>query len=312
MEPTSKPCCTPSAKRKRAEGIVAQEVPRSLGAFAPVLVDVPGGQGLLGTDRPVILPDEEGPCRRRKIKPFRMMETTVTNAMFAAFVAETGFVTEAERFGWSFVFHSHVPRVFEPTQGVVGIEWWRRVDGACWQAVTGPNGPEARADHPVVHVSWNDARAFAKWAGGRLPSEAEWEHAARGGLGDVAYPWGDEDPDDVGFFPCNIWQGQFPANDLGHDGYRATAPAKSFAPNGFGLYNMVGNVWEWSAEPYRFRTLSKQKRAAAKKPVGAKLLKGGSFLCHRSYCYRYRIPARTGNTPDSTTSHQGFRLVFDL
>lgn len=279
----------------------------------PVAVsDIPGGTGLHGTKHPVIVADSEGPVRSKRLRPFRMMQTTVTNAMFAAFVKDTGYVTEAERIGWSFVFFRDVAPSVGDTQAVVGTEWWRRVDGADWRNVNGPDSGDAwHPDHPVVQVSWQDARDFARWAGGRLPTEAEWEHAARGGLGDVPFPWGQQEPDDRKFFPLNIWQGQFPDHNSAADGYATTAPARSFEPNGYGLYNMCGNVWEWTSEPFKMRSQSKQARAHAKRMRGMKLMKGGSFLCHKSYCFRYRIAARTGNTPDSTTTHQGFRLVFD-
>lgn len=276
-------------------------------------VPIPGGTGLIGTHRPGLPMDGESPLRRKRIKPFAIDATTVTNARFARFVAETGYVTEAERFGNSFVFFSFLPPHAPPTQGVVGTEWWRMVDGATWRLPHGPDVPEAyHGDHPVVQVSWSDAQAFATWAGGRLPTEAEWEHAARGGLGDARFPWGDKEPDDTGFLPCNIWQGSFPHRNTGADGHVTTAPARSFQPNGYGLYNMVGNVWEWTAEPFRVKSLKKAAQVAHRGKEGYKLQKGGSFLCHISYCYRYRIAARHGNAPDTATPHQGFRLVYDL
>ena len=214
-------------------------------------VEIPGGRALVGTGRAELADDGEGPVRRVAVKPFLLGATTVTNAEFAAFVEATSHVTEAERWGWSFVFWSDVPKSAGPTEGVIGSEWWRRVDGATWRAIHGPGSEDAcRPDHPAVHMSWNDAAAYAAWVGGRLPSEAEWEHAARGGLGEVRFPWGDEEPDDSGFFPCNIWQGRFPQANSAADGHAATAPAASFAPNGYGLYNMVGNVWEWSADEF--------------------------------------------------------------
>ncbi len=275
-------------------------------------VEIPGGSALVGTGRPAIPNDGEEPLRRQKVKPFLMGRTAVTNAQFARFVEETGHVTEAERWGWSFVFWAQVPDSVGPTQAVVEVQWWRRVDGATWWEVNGP-GTHAAAwhpDHPVVHVSWNDAQAYAAWAGGRLPTEAEWEHAARGGLGDVRFPWGDRDPDDSTFMPCNIFQGRFPEVNTGADGYLATAPARSFEPNGYGLYNMSGNVWEWTADAFRIRSLKKQVKERLAGMRGYRLSKGGSFLCHRSYCYRYRIAARSGNSPESTTTHQGFRVVW--
>jgi formylglycine-generating enzyme required for sulfatase activity len=249
------------------------------------------------------------------VKPFAVDPHAVTNAWFAAFVEATGYVTEAERFGWSFVFYGLLPNDSQPTRGVVGATWWRAVDGASWRCPEGPGSNlDGRERHPVVQVSLNDARAFATWAGGRLPTEAEWEYAARGGLGDVRYPWGDGEPDDGNHFPCNIWQGSFPDRNTAADGYLSTCPVDAFAPNGFGLFNMCGNVWEWCDQPFRIRSTRRALRAADADAVekGLMLTKGGSYLCHRSYCHRYRIAARTGNTPDSATGHIGFRVVFDL
>ncbi len=266
---------------------------------------------MLGTDRPFIPLDEESPCRTRETSPFRMMQTAVTNEMFSIFVKETAYQTEAERLGWSFVFYQQLPDEFKETQAVLNTQWWRKVHGASWSQPVGPDATvELHDNHPVVHVSWNDAQAFARWAGGRLPTEAEWEHAARGGLGDVAFPWGDQEPDDNDFQPCNIWQGEFPVRNSCADGYAATAPAKSFEPNGYGLYNMCGNVWEWTSGRLKISGRSPESKQYARHYKGTKLLKGGSFLCHKSYCLRYRIAARTGTTPDSSTTHQGFRLVF--
>lgn len=302
-------CCTPS----RGGPGAADHVTAKRDASDPrcATVRVPGGMALVGTDAPQIPDDGESPLRRVKLAPFRIGVTAVTNAAFAEFIAATGYRTEAERFGWSFVFWAQVPQSAGPTQGVVDVEWWRRVDGAIWSA---PNGPGTEAaclpDHPVVQVSWNDARAYADWVGGRLPSEAEWEHAARGGLADVRFPWGDAEPDDADHMPCNIWQGNFPRVNTGRDGYLTTAPAMSFLPNGYGLYNMVGNVWEWTSEPYRVKSLKRQVKERLRAMKGYKLSKGGSFLCHRSYCYRYRIAARSGTSPDSATTHHGFRVVW--
>jgi len=306
-------CCPIAAGRKtETPGMAPSMTARAKDRAQFQTAAIPGGDGLIGTDRVKIPLDGEGPCRATKLKLFHITITAITNDQFVTFVEDTGYVTEAERFGWSFVFHAHVPDAIGETQALLSHQWWRRVDGARWRLVNGP-GSEAdfRGEHPVVHVSWADAKAFATWAGGRLPTEAEWEHAARGGLGDVAYPWGDRHPDDDDFFPCNIWQGRFPNENTSADGYAATAPAKSFEPNAFGLYNMCGNVWEWTSEPYKVRSLSKAARQHAAQMKGTKVLKGGSYLCHISYCYRYRIAARTGTTPDTATSHQGFRLVFD-
>ncbi len=278
------------------------------------IVLVPGGRAEVGTDRPFLPADGEGPGRFVAVKSFAMDAGAVTNERFAAFVDDTGYVTDAERFGWSFVFHQHVGRNRNVFQRVVGAEWWLRVDGATWRHPEGPGSDIAhRADHPVVHVSHNDATAFAAWSGGRLPSEAEWEHAARGGLRGATFPWGDAEPTDEGPYPCNIWQGVFPHRNSEADGFAGTAPSLSFEPNRYGLYNMCGNVWEWSAEPFRVRSLKRSARrlnetAAAERRF---VQKGGSFLCHRSYCFRYRNAARIGNPPDTSSSHAGFRLVYD-
>ena len=240
-----------------------------------------------------------------------MDATTVTTARFAAFVAATGHVTDAERLGDSLVFEGLLPKGAPPSRAVAEAPWWRMIEGASWRLPAGPGGGDALPDHPVTHVSWNDATAFARWAAGRLPTEAEWEHAARGGLGDVPFPWGAQEPDDHDFLPCNIWQGRFPDLDTGRDGYAGTAPARSFAPNGYGLYNMVGNVWEMTGDLFKVRSLKKAVIAAHAGKKGFRLSKGGSFLCHRSYCYRYRIAARNSTSADSSTSHLGFRLVYD-
>jgi formylglycine-generating enzyme required for sulfatase activity len=274
---------------------------------------VPSGAAFVGTAQQQIPNDGESPLRKVKLDPFQIGKTTVTNAEFARFIAATGYVTEAEEIGWSFVFWQQVPESVGATRAVAEVQWWRVVDGANWRDINGPGTMRDayRLDHPVVQVSWRDANAFAAWAGGRLPTEAEWEHAARGGLGDVRFPWGDRDPDDASNFPCNIWQGKFPQTNLCHDGYATTAPAQSFEPNGYGLYNMVGNVWEWTGEPFKIKSLRKDVAMRLAGMKGYKLSKGGSFLCHRSYCYRYRIAARSGNSPDSATTHMGFRLVWD-
>ncbi len=285
---------------------------KTYGAGKDAALPIPGGAGLIGTANAGIPDDGETPLRKTKVKPFRIGVTTVTNAQFQAFVEATGYVTEAEHFGWSFVFWAQVPKAVGATQAVAAVEWWRRVDGANWRDINGPDTMEQawHLDHPVVQVSWNDARAYCQWAGARLPSEIEWEHAARGGLDDVPFPWGKQEPNDMDHTPCNIWQGHFPETNTARDGYVTTAPAQSFAPNGYGLYNLVGNVWDWTADPYRVKSLKKQVRTRLAGMSGYKTSKGGSFLCHRSYCYRYRIAARSGTSPDSATTHQGFRVVW--
>ncbi|MDA4848366.1 formylglycine-generating enzyme family protein [Hoeflea poritis] len=276
-------------------------------------IHIPGGRSLLGTNRPVLAADGEGPLRTTRVKPFRIDPAAVTNARFEEFVSATGYETDAEKLGSSFVFQNFLPAAERDKPRVAAAPWWCEVQGASWRDPFGPGSADRRApEHPVVHISWHDACAFASWAGGRLPSETEWEHAARGGLGDVRFPWGDEEPDDTDIFPCNIWQGTFPEKDLALDGYEGLAPAQSFAPNGYGLFNMVGNTWEWTSEPFKVRSLKKAARTAHAGTRGYKLVKGGSFLCHISYCYRYRIAARSGTSPDSSTSHTGLRLVYDI
>ena len=304
-------CCAPAVHRGAAQN---RSAPVAVGAVGDgaVTCSVPGGTATVGTDTPVLREDGEGPARRVALRPFRMDAHAVTNRRFAAFVTATGYRTDAERFGWSYVFHLFLPDGFE-AEAPEGAPWWRRVDGACWARPEGPGSTvEGRAEHPVVHVSWNDAAAFAVWAGGRLPTEAEWEHAAKGGDDRARFPWGEAEPDETKT-PCNIWQGRFPVHNTGADGFLGTAPVDAFAPNGFGLFNMCGNVWEWCADPFRVRSLS----AAAKHRNGAataereRVMKGGSYLCHRSYCYRYRIAARAGRSPDTSAGHTGFRLVHD-
>jgi formylglycine-generating enzyme required for sulfatase activity len=257
--------------------------------------------------------DGEGPIRFVNLKPYRISETAVTNRQFAAFIAATGHVTDAERYGWSYVFQSFLPKGLD-APAVQGVEWWRAVTGAKWDKPEGEGSDiSGREEFPVVHVSWLDASAYASWVGGRLPTEVEWEHAARGGLPNPTYPWGEEDPNDTDTFPCNIWQGHFPTQNTGGDGYFGLAPARSFESNGFGLYNMSGNCWEWTADPFFVRSLTRQakERNSRAKREKHRVLKGGSYLCHKTYCFRYRIAARIGNTPETTTGHTGFRVAFD-
>lgn len=277
-------------------------------------VPIPGGTVTVGTNRPMFRPDGEGPARTVRLRPFLIDPFAVTNRWFAAFVDATGHVSEAERWGWSYVFCNHLPDRGPGLDRPESTPWWCRVEGATWAAPFGPGSTwQTIPDHPVTQVSWNDAAAFAAWAGGRLPSEAEWEHAARGGLSQPRYPWGDREPDDESFTPCNIWQGDFPDTDTAADGFAGTAPVDAMAANGYGLQHMVGNVWQWCAEPFRVRSLSRsgKDRDAAARATGERLIKGGSYLCHRSYCHRYRIAARSGSPADTTTGHVGFRLVFD-
>ena len=220
--------CSPVPKRSAAlahtlANLLSQE---PLARVQRSTVNIPGGRSLLGTNRPVLEADGEGPLRTTKVKPFRIDPTAVTNARFEDFVAATGYETDAEKLGSSFVFQNFLPAAKRNRPRVAAAPWWCEVQGACWRDPFGPGSADLREpEHPVVHISWHDACAFALWAGGRLPGEAEWEHAARGGLQDVRFPWGDEEPDDTGYFPCNIWQGKFPDKDLALDGFAGLAPA---------------------------------------------------------------------------------------
>ncbi|WP_406134748.1 formylglycine-generating enzyme family protein [Streptomyces sp. NBC_01089] len=283
------------------------------------MVPVPAGPFLMGGEDSDAFPgDGEGPVREVTVGAFHIDAACVTNGSFAAFVKATGYRTEAELIGWSYVFASFIPpqarRSVLPGT-VPGAPWWRGVTGAYWRNPEGPGSSVGdRRGHPVVHMSWNDANAYARWAGKRLPTEAEWEKAARGGLAGARYPWGDE-LTPRGRHRCNIWQGDFPARDPRASGPGGTAPATAYAPNGYGLYNTSGNVWEWCADRYSADWHSADRPETRTDPTGPptgenRVLRGGSYLCHRSYCNRYRVAARTSNTPDSTTGHGGFRCAL--
>ncbi|HET8591101.1 MAG TPA: formylglycine-generating enzyme family protein [Nakamurella sp.] len=291
---------------------------------APVLegmVLVPAGEFRMGNDRDDAFPDDgEGPVRTVYVSDFLIDATAVTNEAFAAFVDATGYRTEAERFGWSFVFDGLIGRrdraaVMDGT--VPGAPWWTAVRGADWAHPFGPHtGLDGVGDHPVVHVSWNDAAAYASWAGKRLPTEAEWEKACRGGLDQARFPWGDE-LEPGGEHWMNVWQGDFPRRNTGRDGYQATAPANAFPANGFGLYNTTGNVWEWTADRFSAHWHARDNARTRHDPQGppagpTMVLRGGSYLCHVSYCNRYRTAGRTQNTPDTSTGHMGFRCAATI
>ena len=265
-----------------------------------------------GTGSPVIPDDGEGIIRRASLRAFSMECHAVSVARFATFVSETGYRTEAEEIGWSYVFRGLLsrPDAADVLGGYDKAGWWWAIRGAYWRFPSGPEEPAAPCDHPVTQVSWNDARVFAAWSGGRLPTEVEWEHAARGGLDERRYPWGDSEPTDEKAY-CNIWQGRFPDTNTCIDGYYGTAPVDAFSPNSAGVCNASGNVWEWTADPYRIPSLKSKAKArnAEAQRHGERILNGVSFLCHPSYCWRYRIAARTGRAPDTAASHTGFRVV---
>ncbi|MFG2819997.1 formylglycine-generating enzyme family protein [Kitasatospora sp. NPDC048365] len=306
--------CTPRAvPPEGAAAAPVLAVSAAPSAPAEELVDLPGGRFLMGTDDDQGYPaDGEGPVRPVVLGAFRIAPVTVTNARFGAFVASTGYRTEAERYGFSYVFEGFLDdRLAAGSPAVPAVPWWREVAGAHWQAPEGPGSSVgARQDHPVVHVSWHDAQAYCAWSGTRLPTEAEWEYAARGGLEQQRYPWGDELAPD-GQHRCNIWRGVFPTLNTAADGHRGTAPVRAFRPNGYGLYNTVGNVWEWCADWFSpdFH-LAGPRWDPAGPPAGtARVMRGGSHLCHASYCNRYRVAARSSNTPASSTGNIGFRVA---
>ncbi|WP_163537984.1 formylglycine-generating enzyme family protein [Gracilibacillus sp. YIM 98692] len=276
-----------------------------------VLLD--GGPFLMGTeDDEGFKTDGEGPIKEVEVKPFYIDRHTVTNQQFKQFVDETGYETEAEKFGWSFVFYQFIdPNIKEKVQQVPGTPWWFAVERAYWYQPDGVGSSiEDRLNHPVIHVSWNDAVAYCKWAGKRLPTEAEWEYAARGGLVQKRYPWGDELTPN-GEHYCNIWQGEFPRTNTKDDGYVGTAPVKSFPPNGYGLYNVSGNVWEWCSDHFTIDRTGQLDQDFVQGDV-SKVMRGGSYLCHKSYCNRYRVAARSSNTADSSSGNIGFRCVKDV
>ncbi|QMV19748.1 SUMF1/EgtB/PvdO family nonheme iron enzyme [Granulicella sp. 5B5] len=308
--PTITPACPVAA--------ITRHTPKPSALSNRKMVSLPGDTFLMGTDYPHgFLKDGEGPIRQVSLSPFEIDIYPVTNEDFVRFVDTTGYRTEAEAFGWSFVFWSHIPpeRFEELVENTAAqTPWWCKVPGASWKQPEGPGSSvESRLKHPVVHVSWNDAASYAAWAGKSLPTEAQWEYAARGGLHQKLYSWGDE-LTPGGKHLCNIWQGQFPLEDTAEDGYAGTCPVDAFPPNGYGIYSATGNVWEWCSDWFdtEFRT-SPMLHDPAGPPTGAaRAMKGGSFLCHASYCNRYRVAARTSNTPDSSASNIGFRCAKAL
>jgi formylglycine-generating enzyme required for sulfatase activity len=306
------------------------------------MVWIPGGDFTMGTDAQEGWP-EERPAHRVRVDGFFMDATEVTNVEFRAFIAATGYVTTAEKAPSLEEIMSQVPPgtpppakeslvpgalVFTPPAGRVDLndfsQWWSWTPGASWRHPEGPGSSIAdRDNHPVVQVSWDDANAFARWAGMRLPTEAEWEFAARGGLKNKSYVWGDEGPSEARPL-ANIWQGEFPHSNTAQDGFARTSPVKSFPPNGYGLFDMAGNVWEWCADWYD-RELYRRRAGGelVVNPAGPersfdpsrpyerlRVQRGGSFLCNDSYCSRYRPSARHGGSPDTGMSHVGFRCAL--
>jgi len=288
-------------------------------APAAVMKRIAGGEFTMGTDAAHGMSNER-PARRVRVDTFWIDEHPVTNAQFAAFVKATGYVTVAERTPDWEELRKQLPAgtpkpppevlvpgsaVFVPPAGPVPLDdtnaWWRWTPGASWRHPEGSGSDlSSRADHPVVHVSWEDAVAFAQWAGKRLPTEAEWEFAARGGSDGTRYAWG-ETPPASRDHKANIFHGRFPHHATSDDGFAGTSPVKSFPANGYGLYDTAGNVWQWTADRYR--------ASPADPETDRRVIKGGSFLCHESYCESYRPTARRGVPPDTGSSHVGFRLA---
>ena len=306
-----KSCCTPE---RHSEGSRKNNITLiSHISESSDMIRLDGGEFLMGTDYPHGFPEDgEGPVRRVVVDPFLIDRTTVTNRQFSEFVRETGYQTDAEHYGWTFVFHLFIPQAMaQNATRVPSTPWWLAIKGANWRRPEGPlSGISDRMDHPVVHVSWDDANAYCRWADKRLPTEAEWEFAARGGREQTIFPWGNElEPD--GRHMCNVWQGNFPVENTADDGYLGTAPADSFQPNDFGLYNVCGNVWEWCADWFHptFHVNGPRDNPTGPGSGSSRVIRGGSYLCHHSYCNRYRVAARSANTPDSSTGNMGFRCV---
>ncbi|CAH1117930.1 unnamed protein product [Phaedon cochleariae] len=253
----------------------------------------------MGTNKPIFESDHEGPMRNVSVKSFYLDMYEVSNQNFYDFIKETGYQTEAEKFGDSFIFEMVLPEnQRENYKDVRAMQapWWIKMNGAYWKHPEGQGSTiEGRMNHPVVHVSWNDAVKYCEYFGKRLPTESEWEMACRSGLRRKLYPWGNK-LNPKGKHWANIWQGEFPKINTEEDGYGFTCPVDEFPPNKFGLYNMAGNVWEWTQDNWLGHPDSKVK-------------KGGSFLCHESYCWRYRCAARSQNTKDSSASNLGFRCA---
>lgn len=317
---TAKSCCGASrGTAAESDALFLQQAgavpPASAGLMAELrarLMKIPGGIFDMGARRSTFPADLDSPRRKVKLRPFLMSPHAVTNADYADFVTATGYRSVAEQEGWSYVFHLLLPDAEAWPVSPPGLPWWRRVDGACWAAPEGPGSSvKGRENHPAVHIAWYDALAYCNWSGLCLPTEAQWERAARGGLTKRKFPWGDE-MKPGGKFAMNTFQGDFPGHNSQEDGWPGTAPADAFQPNGYGMYNMTGNVWEWVSD--RFGPLPEAGLLPATDPVGAedgyaRVQRGGSYLCHASYCDRYHVHSRTRNDPDSSTGNCGFRVA---
>ena len=258
------------------------------------MVELPGGRFTMGTDEGF---PYEGPAHVVELDPFWIDRYEVTVARFALFIAATGYQTEAESFGWSGVFDASAGE-------------WQRIDGATWRQPEGPDAPAPLASEPVTQVSWNDAVAYCRHRGRRLPTEAEFEFAARGGARESTFPWGEE-PVHEGRFLANVWQGPFPVEDRGEDGFRGRAPVGRFPANGAGLFDAVGNVWEWTADWYApdYYTVSPAQNPRGPESGAMRAIRGGSWMCAENSCIGYRSAARSQATPDSGLNNLGFRCA---
>ncbi|KAM6110946.1 inactive C-alpha-formylglycine-generating enzyme 2 [Pterocles gutturalis] len=272
------------------------------------MVQLPGGKFQMGSSS-LEQRNEEAPVREVTVKPFAIDRYPVTNGDFREFVRAKKYKTEAEEFGWSFVFEDFVSEELKKkvTQKLESAPWWLPIEKAFWRQPSGPGSSiKARLDYPVLHVSWNDARAFCAWKGKRLPAEEEWEFAARGGLEQRVYPWGNK------FQPnrTNLWQGEFPRVDTAEDGYHGVSPVAAFPPqNSYGLYDLLGNTWEWTASEYPSAGLSAGRRAQQ-----MRVLRGASWVdtADGSANHRARVTTRMGNTPDSASDNLSFRCAADV
>lgn len=320
---TDSPCCSVSRPRDSQRDTPHHEHEQHVTANVPPedvdtsrMVEIPAGAFQMGTDSDIGFPaDGEGPARNVTLDKFLIDRHAVTNAEFYQFVSDTSYTTEAEHYGWSFVFSDFVTPDDHKyvLQSVAEVPWWVAVQGANWAQPEGPNSTiRDRLQHPVTHVSWTDAAAYADWAGKRLPTEAEWEKAARGGRHGKRYSWGDELTPN-GEHRCNIWQGEFPTNNTEADGYHGTAPVDAYEPNDDGLYNVAGNVWEWCADWFSpdYHIDGPRDNPMGPPDGDERAMRGGSYLCHRSWCNRYRVAARSKNTPDSATGNIGFRCALN-
>jgi len=279
------------------------------------MVYIENGKYVMGTDNPVFVADGESPARPVELDGYYIDIHEVSNAKFASFVQATKYVTEAEKFRSSFVFEGIVSNDLKAkiAQAVAAAPWWLPVEAA-WNHPEGPDTSiSERMDHPVIHVSWNDAVEYCRFHGKRLPTEAEWEVACQGGLRERLYPWGNK-PNPHGKHWMNIWQGKFPYDNSKEDGWISTAPVDSFpVQNKYGLHHIVGNVWEWTQDWWTIRhDSSLQHNPSGPQDGSDKVKKGGSYMCHQSTCFRYRCAARSQNTPDSSASNLGFRCAASV